>query len=264
MTAAIDILGVGIWSDSFADWDAFKTGIRTGAWQSDAPLQPGRIAPRDRRRAPKPVKLAIEVMSQACEMANMEPASIATVFCSAMGDMDITDYMCGTLAAAPLEISPTRFHNSVHNAPLGYWSIGTKSHAPASAVSAHHYTAPTGFLEAAVQALEENTAVLLVTQEIAAPLALENTCPTHRDFAAAFLLSPSTNGQRPMTSVRFDIRHEVSRWPGVPRDLESPFLGHPGAGLLALLAALAAPQPEPIRLAFPLSAGSSLELSLWM
>ena len=38
------------------------------------------------------------------------------MFTSTHGDLAITDYMCQTLATAPSEISPTKFHNSVHNA----------------------------------------------------------------------------------------------------------------------------------------------------
>ena len=37
--------------------------------------------------------------------------------------------ICETLATAERQVSPTRFHNSVHNAPAGYWSIATQSRA---------------------------------------------------------------------------------------------------------------------------------------
>jgi hypothetical protein len=257
----VDVLGLGAWSERFANWSALATGVRTGEWHGGAQLQPSRIAPRERRRAPKPVKMAIEVMSQACDMANTEPASVATVFSSAMGDMQITDYMCSALAVTPREISPTRFHNSVHNAPSGYWSIATGSHAPASAISAYRYTAPMAFLEAAIQALEENVAVLVVTQEMAAPVALKDTCPTDSDFAAALLLAPAGYSPKPLVSVQFSVQGEASGWPALPRDLEREFTMHPGAGLLALLTAIASETAQASRrLSFPLSARSRLEL----
>lgn len=259
----VEILGLGVWSERFADWSALATGLQTGSWQSGVEPQPARIAPRDRRRAPKPVKMAIEVMSQACDMAGTEPASLATVFSSAMGDMQITDYMCTALSVTPREISPTRFHNSVHNAPSGYWSIATGSHAPASAVSAYRYTAPMAFLEAAIQALEETVPVLVVTQEMAAPAALKDTCPTDCDFAAAFLLAPTGYGAQPLASVRFAVRGEASGSPSLPRGLERDFSIHPGAGLLPLLAAIALDTAQSRQcMCFPLSARSSLELVL--
>lgn len=260
----VDIIGLGAWSERFVDWSALAQGFRTGTWQSEAVLQPARIAARERRRAPKQVKMAIEVMSQACDMAGLEPASVATVFSSAMGDMEITDYMCSALAVIPREISPTRFHNSVHNAPGGYWSIATGSHAPASAVSAYRYTAPMAFLEAAIQALEEDMPVLAVTQEMAAPVALRDTCPTDTDFAAAFLLAPTGRGATPVAAVRFALRREAASWPQMPHDLAGAYCDHPGAGLLPLLAAIAMPGAKraPVRMTFPLSAGSSIELVL--
>jgi lambda repressor-like predicted transcriptional regulator len=150
--------------------------------------------------------MAIEVMSQACAMAGREPDTVATVFSSAMGDMQITDYMCHALAVTPREISPTRFHNSVHNAPSGYWSIATGSQAPASAVSAYRYTAPMALMEAAVQVLEEGLPVLVVTQEMAAPVPLKHTCPTDRDFAAALLLAPPDPATEPLASLIFEVR----------------------------------------------------------
>lgn len=262
--AEVAILGVGAWSERFADWDALVSGLRTGSWQSDAPLQPARIATRERRRAPKPVRMAIEVMSQACTMAGREPDSIATVFSSAMGDMRITDYMCSALAVTPREISPTHFHNSVHNAPSGYWSIATGSQAPASAVSAYRFTASMALMEAAVQSLEENLPVLLVTQEMAAPVALRHICPTDRDFAAALLLAPPESDTQPLASLIFDVRVASSEWPALPPDLEGDFANHPGARLLPLLVHIATGAAgTPQRLSYPLSGCSSLQLEVF-
>lgn len=260
----LSILGLGAWSPRFASWGALVNGLRTGRWQTEALLEPSRIAARERRRAPKSVKMAVEVMTQACEMALLEPREVATVFSSAMGDMQITDDMCSALARPPREISPTRFHNSVHNAANGYWSIATGSHAPASAVSAFLYTAPVAFLEAAIQAVDSNGPVLLVTQEMAAPFTLRDTCPTVADFAAAILLAPPGYSDAYKTSVRFATGGGAADWPELPEPLKADFLEHPGARLLPLLAAIASPSTNeaPVRMSFPLSRRSSLTLSL--
>ena len=58
------------------------------------------------------------------------------MFASTYGDLAITDYMCSTLAKAPMTLSPTRFHNSVHNAAAGYWSIATACRQPYCALGA--------------------------------------------------------------------------------------------------------------------------------
>jgi hypothetical protein len=259
----LSVIGLGAWSQRFASWGELVNGLRTGRWQTETVLEPSRIA-RERRRAPKSVKMAIEVMTQACEMAHVEPQEVATVFSSSMGDMQITDYLCRSLASPPREISPTRFHNSVHNAPNGYWSIATGSHAPASAVSAFLFTAPVAFLEAAIQAVDSNGPVLLVTQEMAAPLPLRDTCPTVADFAAAILLAPPGFSDANKASVRFATGGGPVDWPELPEPLRKDFFEHPGARLLPFLAAIASPDTNeaPLRMSFPLSQRSSLMLSL--
>ena len=54
----LDVAGLGIWSPFFSDWSAFCTGLHNGDWQTDVPLKPGLIPPRERRRAPQSVKMA--------------------------------------------------------------------------------------------------------------------------------------------------------------------------------------------------------------
>ena len=52
---------------------------------------------------------------------------------------------------APPEMSPTRFHNSVHNAPAGYWSIFARSRAPSTTLCGYDASFAAGLLEAAAQ-----------------------------------------------------------------------------------------------------------------
>jgi hypothetical protein len=61
-------------------------------------------------------------------------ADVPCVFASAHGDLSINDYMCGTLASDPTVLSPTKFHNSVHNAAVGYWTIGVGCMAASNSV----------------------------------------------------------------------------------------------------------------------------------
>jgi len=255
-----------MWSPFFANWKEFSNGVNSGAWQSKTVLQPELIPARERRRAPQSVKLAIEVMSQACEMASMDPAETAAVFSSAMGDMQITDYLCRTLVTSPRTISPTRFHNSVHNATTGYWSITGKSHAATNAISARTYTASMAFLEAAIQTVEDETPVLLVTQEMAAPKALHSTCPSNQPFSAAILLTSGATCPNPIASLEFSIINKSCDWPKLPTDLHEQLEGNFGARLVPLLATIASDcltRDIPlVNLEFPLTANSCLKLSV--
>ena len=262
----LEIAGLGIWNPNFSNWTEFTNGINTGVWPSGKVLQPALIPARERRRAPQSVKLAIEVMSQACEMASIDPAQTATVFSSAMGDMQITDYLCRTLATAPGSVSPTRFHNSVHNATTGYWSIASGSHGATNAVSAYGYTAPMAFLEAAIQSLEERTPVLLVTQEMAAPETLHHSCPSDQPFSAAMLLAPPGTCSNPVASVGFKVSQKPGEWPELPGDLAQHLHSNFGARLVPLLVSIAAhvsaKKTVPVDLEFPLTPDSSLSLSV--
>jgi Beta-ketoacyl synthase, N-terminal domain len=135
--------------------------------------QPTLLPPNERRRAPDTVALAVAVAQAACANAHRDPAQLPTVFASTYGDLAITDYMCGTLATAPTLLSPTRFHNSVHNAAAGYWSIATGCRQPYCALGAGEYTFGAGLFAAALQVCADETDVLLVAYDIDArgPLA---------------------------------------------------------------------------------------------
>lgn len=256
----LQLLGLGAWSPAFANWDEFRTGLSTGAWSDDAKLAPERIPARERRRAPRLVKMAIEVMDQACAMASLEPDDVAVVFSSAMGDMDITDYMCRTLADNPALVSPTRFHNSVHNAAPGYWSITTGAFCPATAVSAFEYTSPTALLEGAIQAAEEATPVLVVTQEVAAPDTLMDICPAETPFAAALLLAPAGFSKAPLATISLAAARERAAWPSPDSSLPAVFASNMSARLLPLLTSIARAETTAVKL--PLSEHLSLSVTL--
>ena len=73
-------------------------------WNPAVPArpQPAILPPNERRRAPDSVAVALEVAQAACLKAGRNPARLATVFASTYGDLAITDYMCSTLATAPI------------------------------------------------------------------------------------------------------------------------------------------------------------------
>jgi hypothetical protein len=130
--------------------------------------QPSILPPNERRRAPDTVAIALEVASAACLNAGRDPARLPTVFASTYGDLAITDYMCSTLARAPTTLSPTRFHNSVHNAAAGYWTIATGCREPYCALGGGEYTFASGLFAAALQVCADHTDVLFVAYDIEA------------------------------------------------------------------------------------------------
>ena len=166
-TLPFRIEGIGFWASGLPGWDAARAFLASGQQPAASPRKPAPelLPPNERRRAPDTVALAIEVAMAACRDAGAEPAALPSVFASTHGDLAITDYMCATLASAPRTVSPTKFHNSVHNAAAGYWTIGIGCHAPATAISAYRASFAQGLLEAAVQLADGAPRVLLVAYD---------------------------------------------------------------------------------------------------
>lgn len=173
LTATIE--GIGFWSTGLPSWQAACEFVADGVRPDNAPSRPSPqlLAPNERRRAPESVAVALDVALAACAAAGRDPQTLPSVFASMHGDLAITDYMCAILPIDPTAISPTKFHNSVHNAAAGYWTIGAGCVQPTTAVSSFDATFAQGLLEALVQLHAGAPAVLLVAYDApsAGPLA---------------------------------------------------------------------------------------------
>jgi len=222
-TATIE--GLGFWCNGLPSWDAARAFVADGTRPADAPARPSPqlLAPNERRRAPDTVAVALEVAFAACQAAGRDPASLASVFASTHGDLAITDYMCATLASAPGTISPTRFHNSVHNAAAGYWTIGAGCTRAATALSAFDASFAQGLVEAIAQ-LGEHEAVLLVGYDGQSTGPLRAIDPSDGLLGGALVLS------RPRQTEA--LRPGAQRLRGTLVDAEVP----PPSGALAGLA----------------------------
>jgi hypothetical protein len=237
----VHVDGIGFWAPGLADWSTFSHAVERDDFsmpQTRSRPAPGAVPPAERRRAPEPVLIASEAAGQAVAMAACDASALACVFASTHGDLAITDEMCATLARDPRELSPTRFHNSVHNAPAGYWTIAARCHAPATAISAERASFAAGLLEAAVEVAAEENPVLLAAYDIAAQGPLAEMAPSALPLAVAFVLSRAASGR---TIARLALRTNSDNVlsSDIPHSLE-PLRSNPmGAQALPLLVALA-------------------------
>lgn len=166
-TLSATIEGIGFWTNGLPSWQAALEYVRNGILVEGAPARPSPqlLPPNERRRAPDTVAVALDVAMAACVAAGRDPGTLSSVFASTHGELGITDYMAATLAADPRAISPIRFHNSVHNAAAGYWTIGAGCRAPATAISAFDASFAQGLIEALAQLATGTDAVLLVAYD---------------------------------------------------------------------------------------------------
>lgn len=153
-------------------------------------LKSSLLPANERRRVSMTIRLALHVAEEAIAAANGERPVAAAIFASASGDTQIVHAICEALTQPDRPVSPTQFHNSVHNAPAGYWSIATASMAPSTSLSARDETFSAALLDAAVRLVSAQGPVLLVAYDIAPPHPLRAARPIQQPFAVAFVLAP--------------------------------------------------------------------------
>ena len=199
----VTVAGIGAWAPGFESWPALRSALASGC-DTAAASGPARrpvallLPAAERRRVPDGVAVALEVAREAIAAAAsttpVDSATLASVFASANGELAIVDYLCSTLAADPLSMSPTRFHHSVHNAAAGYWGIATPSVGPSTSIAAGDDSFAVGLLEAATQVAAEDRPVLLVVFDTPAVGLLRDTNANTTLFGAALLLTPVGRG----------------------------------------------------------------------
>jgi hypothetical protein len=184
----IGLLGPGLdgWTSSTALLDGRSPYIP----QPTVLPTPDGLPPAERRRLGRVVKLALGVGLQATSKAGAEPATLPSVFASSGGDGHNCHEICQALSLDERLISPTRFHNSVHNAAAGYWSIATGSTAASNAICAFDASFAAGLLEAVTQVVVDQTRVLLVAYDAPYPQPLFVKRPIPEAFGVAFVFAP--------------------------------------------------------------------------
>jgi len=189
---SVAITGIGFWAETLPDWPTAATVFRAeavAAEPSKCPA-PACLAPAERRRAPDTVRVALQAASEAVSASGYDAAALTNVFASAQGDLGLTDYMCATLADDPSAVSPTKFHNSVHNAPVGYWSIANHAQLNSTAICAYDNSFAAGLLEALTLCSSDKQPVLFCAYDIAATGALAQVTHSEHLLAVALVLAP--------------------------------------------------------------------------
>ncbi len=148
------------------------------------------LPPAERRRTTASVKLALACALEAVQAAHADPAQLLSVFCSSGADPQVCHELCESLAGPGREVSPTHFHNSVHNAAAGYWSIATGAMRASNVLCAYDASFAAGLLEAVVQCASCTEPVLLVSYDTPYPPPLHEKRPIADAFGVALLLVP--------------------------------------------------------------------------
>jgi hypothetical protein len=197
---AVGLLGPGL-----SDWPAAARVLAGGAYSPQPTAVPTLLEclpGAERRRTGTVVRLALTAGLEAVAGNGAAAAALPVVFSSSGGDGLNCHEICETLASPERQISPTRFHNSVHNAAAGYWGIATGATAAANALCAHDASFGAGLIEALTQGQVEATAVLLIAYDAAYPEPMRSVRPIPDAFAVAMLFEPQ---ERPGGLARLTV-----------------------------------------------------------
>lgn len=196
MTLTASIEGIGLLGPGLSNWHSSIAILR--GEQPYEPVStvlplPASLPPAERRRSGALVKLTLATGLEAATAAGLAPSSLPSVFASSGGDGKNCHTLCETLASNDRQISPTRFHNSVHNIAAGYWGIATGAMTTASVLSAFDASFAAGLLEALVQVVVERTPVILLAGDTSYPEPLYRVRPIPDAFGIALVLAPQSS-----------------------------------------------------------------------
>src|ERR1700722_9310828 len=187
------IRGIGLLGPGLDDWpsgSAILAGVTPYIPRAAVLPVPSALPAAERRRTGAVVRLALAIGFEAASRADAGPAELPTVFSSSGGDGYNCHEICQTLATGDRQLSPTRFHNSVHNAASGYWSIAAGATPASSVLCAFDATFSAALLEALTQVVVDQTSVLLVAYDSGYPEPLHSVRPIPEAFGVAMVLAP--------------------------------------------------------------------------
>ncbi len=220
----VDVLGIGVLGPGLNSWPQTRAVLRGDVPYAHAATvvpPPQRLPATERRRAGALIKVSIVAADEALAMSGCNALEVATVFSASEGDGRNCHEISEALTSRERLVSPTRFTNSVHNAPAGYWHIATHSMAASTSLCAYDASFPMGLLEAALQVRQHGGPVMLVAADAPYPEPLHATRPLPDSMAIALVL-----GQAGSTAAHARL------------EIEARQVGDAGGGVLGRWAAL--------------------------
>ncbi len=247
----VDIMGIGLLAPGLVGWQAGRA-VLAGLH----PFEPGKIPdpeaallpPNERRRSSDAVRWAVHVAQEAIVQSGLDPKEVVAVFASSEGEMDVFDKLSRALATPERLVSPTLFHQSVHNTAAGYWGIATAGQQSSTALSCYDDSFAAGLLEAVTVVCVDQCPVLLVAYDLDVPTPLREARPIMSGFAVAMVLVPQSSN--PVARMRIRIKEVYADEGNSLHDpaLERVRQDNPAARSLPVLSAIAAGDRQTVRL----------------
>lgn len=239
------IESIGLIGPGLADWPhaADVLAGRTPYASARTVLPPPASLPAaERRRTGPVVRTALAVGHEAVAASGRDVTTLAAVFAASGADGQNCHAICETLAGDDRQLSPTRFHNSVHNAPAGYWSIAAQARGASNVLCAHDGSFAAGLLESLCQVAVDGVPSLLIAYDTDYPEPLHAVRPVPDAFGVALVLAPLADSDADKPALAH-IEAQLTDAPATTLaspELEALRTGNPAARGLPLLEAIAA------------------------
>jgi len=181
------------------------------------------VPARLRRRCSTVGRMALETSLRLCEASGVEGGDVHLVYCSRNGELVTLKSLFDSLFVKE-PLSPTRFSNSVHHTPTGYFSLITKNRRISRTISGGDSSFACGLLEA-ISLLNKHPdrPVLLIYSDEHTPEPFEQLLDKPEfPFAVALLLSSS--GEAEGFRIRYEIESDWVNGENPGEDAVFPFL----------------------------------------
>jgi hypothetical protein len=260
---SIGARSIGICASGLPDWSrASRVLTEVDAFQPDSSFYRAAtgLPLTESRRINETSRLACLAAHDALvSLPESAIAAMPSIFTSSDGDGAVLSQMLRSLAQRDVSVSPTAFHNSVYNAPAGYYSIATRSTAPSTTVCADESSFAAAMLEGYAQARLTAGPVLVVAVDVPFPEPIHALGLSDAAFACAIVLDGASGDTKPARIARWAIV-DCNTSMRSKDPLSKAFGNNAAAAALPLLRALARGEPACISLPYLDSTWLELEV----
>lgn len=203
--------GLSLWTPGY---DQIETWWERNPDPSIKSPQASQLPSSLRRRTSLLTRMAIDVFERSVNLAAIDPKTTAIVFGTVYGEIQTTYDLLAMLGRDEL-VSPTKFHNSVHNTAIGYLSIAYQHQGLLTTISAGWSTLAMGILEslAILHAQQADQVALVLSEEGLPKPLLQGPEEVYDPLAMAMLLRPAgeQSAEHKLWQMRFGSCHENVR-----------------------------------------------------
>jgi hypothetical protein len=232
------LCGVGMWTPAHATFDAWvAAGLPKELHVAGAEAAPPPallLHSRLRRRTSTLTRAVVTALEAALAGSGVAIDQVRFVLVSSFGEIETTVDLLAQLGEPGGPISPTKFHNSVHNTATGYLSIASGNNRESTALAGGPHNLEIGMLEALAGLAESGEDVVLLFAEELLPRPFDRS-----DAEATFAVALHLRASVPESPESGDLELRVSNRARGPHPL--------GARVVPSLPTMAAPIVELLR-----------------